>query len=128
MQRHFRHLHFNTFPMVSWGPIWCLFVLSSKVLNIRDSYMNATLKVGMHLWVIRFIFLHYFALVRMSFIIEHIFLASHTFAFHFNHKLDVKVVTLLICKTCNNPSPKHTIEYTQQYAQTKFSLKKNLQR
>jgi len=127
MQRHFRHLHFNTFPMVSWGPIWCLFVFSSKVLNIRDSYMNATLKVRMHLRVIRFFFLH------ISHLWEWISL-SNTFSWPhiplhstFNHKLNVKVVILLICKTCKNPSPKHTIEYTQQYAQTKFALKKNLQ-
>ncbi len=123
MQKHFRHLHFNTFPMVFWGPIWCLYTFSSKVLNIQDSYMNVTLTMGMHLGVIKFNFLHSFTFVKMSFIFEH----HMPLLFTFNHELDVKVVTLLIYETWRNPSPKHTTKYTQQYAQTKLALKKNLQ-
>jgi hypothetical protein len=53
MQGHFKHLCLKTFLMLSWGLIWCLFALPTKVSNICNSHMSATPKVGMQLRVIR---------------------------------------------------------------------------
>jgi len=58
MWEHFKHLHFKTFSMVSWGLIWCLFALYTKVLNIREFHTNTTYKVGVHLGAIGFNLLH----------------------------------------------------------------------
>ncbi len=64
------------------GHIWCLFAFSTKVLNIQDSRMNATPKVGMHLKIVEFNLLHFPPLVRVCFTPEHIILASCALALH----------------------------------------------
>jgi len=65
------------------GPVWCLFALSTMVLNTRDSRMNKTnSKMWMHLRVIRLNFLHPPPFVKMYFILEHTLLASCVHAFH----------------------------------------------
>jgi hypothetical protein len=73
MQGHFKHLCFKTFLMVSWGPIWCLFVFPTKVLNICNSCTNATCQVGVHLGIIRLQPLHFPPFVRVCFTSKHTF-------------------------------------------------------
>jgi hypothetical protein len=83
MQAHFKHLHFNTFPMVSWGlklMFVCLFNQHFKYLGF---YTNAFPKVGVHFGVIGFNPLYSPPLVRVQcFIPKHIFLVLCAFALH----------------------------------------------
>jgi hypothetical protein len=58
------------------GSIWCSFSFSTKALNIQDSRTNATPKVGMHLGIIGFHFLHSPSFVKVCFTSEHTLLAS----------------------------------------------------
>jgi hypothetical protein len=67
MWRHFKHLCFKTFLMVSWGPIWCLFAFPTKALNIRNFHTNATPKVGVHLGIIELHPLHSPSFVKVCF-------------------------------------------------------------
>jgi len=55
------------------GPIWCLFAFPTKAPNIRNSHMNATLKVGVHFGVIGLHPLHFPPFVRMCFTLPHTF-------------------------------------------------------
>ncbi len=73
MQRHFKHLRFKNFLMISWGPIWCLFTFPTKALNIYNSYMNTTPKVGVPLGIIRLHPLHSPPVVKVCFTPKHIF-------------------------------------------------------
>jgi hypothetical protein len=73
MRWHLKHLHFRTFLMVSWVPIWCLFMFLTKASNIHNSRTSATPKVGIHLGVIRIQPLCSFAFVRMFFTRKQIF-------------------------------------------------------
>jgi len=71
--------------IVQWyhgHPIWCLLAFSTKILNIQDSYTNATPKVKVHLGVIGLNLLHCPSLTRMCFIFKHILLASCALAFY----------------------------------------------
>ncbi len=72
MRGHFKHLHFKTFLMVSWGSIWCLFAFSTKVLNIYNSCTSATPKMGVHLGIIGFHPLHFPPFVKVCFTSKHI--------------------------------------------------------
>jgi hypothetical protein len=53
MRRHFKHLRFKTFLMVSWKLNLVFFPFPTKALNIRTSCTSATPKVGAHLGIIR---------------------------------------------------------------------------
>ncbi len=64
------------------GSIWCSFSFSTKALNIQDSRINATPKVGMHLGIIGFHFLHSPSFVKVCFTSEHTLVASWALAFH----------------------------------------------
>jgi hypothetical protein len=68
--------------MVSWSPIWCLFALLTKALNIQDSRTSVIPKVGVHSGAIGFNLLHSFQLVKVCFTFEHTFLASCALASH----------------------------------------------
>jgi hypothetical protein len=70
---------FQWYPKV---PIWCLFTFLTKAMNIQDSRMSATPKVGVHLGVIGFHPLHSPPFVRMCFTPKHTFLALWALAFH----------------------------------------------
>jgi hypothetical protein len=48
----FKHLIFKNFLMVPLKPNLVFFSLPTKALNIHNSYMSATPKVGVHLGVI----------------------------------------------------------------------------
>ncbi len=54
------------------GAIWSFFAFSTKALNIRNSLMNATPKVGVHLGVIGLHPLHSPSFVRLCFTTKHI--------------------------------------------------------
>jgi hypothetical protein len=58
-------------------PIWFLFTLSTKALNIQNSCMNPTPKVGVHFEVITLS-----PLVKVYFAFEHTLLASCVLAFY----------------------------------------------
>ncbi len=88
MWRHFKHLCFKTFLMVSWGPIWCLFAFPTKALNIHNPCMNVTPKVEMHLGVIGLHLLHYPPFVWNTLSWFHRPLHSTL-----NHKPNVRVAT-----------------------------------
>jgi hypothetical protein len=61
----------RTFQWYLGGPIWCLFSFSTKALNIQNSCMSATPKMGVHLGGIGFHFLHYVPFVKMFHIRTH---------------------------------------------------------
>jgi hypothetical protein len=73
--------------------ISCLFVFSTKVLNIWDFHTSATPKMGIHLEIVGLNLLHSPSLVRMCFIPTHTLLASCALHSTFSCEPNVKVVT-----------------------------------
>jgi hypothetical protein len=61
----------KTFQWYFGGPICYLFAFSTKALNIQNSCMSATLKMGVHLGGIGFHFLHYIPFARVFHIWTH---------------------------------------------------------
>ncbi len=61
----------RTFQWYLGGPIWCLFAFSTKALNIQNSCMGATPKMGVHLGSIGLHFLHYIPFVIVFHIWTH---------------------------------------------------------
>jgi hypothetical protein len=72
----------NLFNGILGAQSCVFFSFLTKAMNIQDSCTNATPKVGMHLGIIGFNFLHFPSFVKMCFTLEHIFLASWALAFH----------------------------------------------
>jgi hypothetical protein len=64
------------------GPIWCLFAFSTKVLNIRNSCISATSKMGVDLQVIGLYPLHSPPFLKVCFTPKHTPLASWALALH----------------------------------------------
>jgi hypothetical protein len=65
------------------GSIWCLFDFSTKALNIYNYHTNATIKVGVHLGVIRLHPLHFPSFVKMCFTPTHTFGLMGPYTSHF---------------------------------------------
>ncbi len=82
MRRHFKHLRFKTFLMVSWGPNVVLIFLSNQGFKHSQLHTSVTPKMGMHLEVIELHPLHFSPFVRVFFTPKHLStswaLALHT--------------------------------------------------
>ncbi len=83
MQGNFKHLRFKKFLIVSWGPNWCLFVFSTKVLNICNFHMSVSPKVGVHLGIIGLHPLHSSSFVKVCFTPKHILGLMGPYVSHF---------------------------------------------
>ncbi len=78
-------LNIHTLKAFQWyhgDPIWCLFTLSTKVLNIQNFNTSGIPKMRVHLEVIGFHLLYSPPFMKGCFTLEHIFLASWAFALH----------------------------------------------
>jgi hypothetical protein len=69
------------------GSIWCFLAISTKALNIQNSHTSVTPKVGMHLGVIKFRFLHSPPFVTL-------FWPHGPLHSTLSHELDIKIETI----------------------------------